>query len=382
MIFKRAIEQIGLEYVLEFLDILDHFSSYSFSKDLKIEILNHLKANYNDSEETWSILARSSALETDNQTKKFKTIDEEYHNALDRFQNEKMWSLYLDNLISNLKSNLGEELEQECLKKLKDELGSCIEKGLIAKSTFIRLIDELDKISCPVKYFQEIVKLGKDKWDNDINIWHNYIKLLIKNNETKTEIQKPFNKVLNIVPNQLENDQAKKTFFDFLRVFTEWAINNLNEKELIKILKTNSTLNLSIKDLNLSRSIATYFKPILLEQVSTFNNGQTKCRQLFDKYKLMNPIVKEFYTKMIELERNDFNDVDVKFVRKLYNEMLGQFGKNDHKLWLDFCEFELKHGSYVEITRIYEIAKKQLNPAESDLFVQNYSLLNKKCLDC
>lgn len=405
VIFKKAIEQIGIKYVTQFLEIIEDFSSYAFLKDLKTEIFNFMKENYADTEETWDILAKTCTSETNNH-KRFKITDQEYQNALDKFSNEKMWSLYLDNLLTNLRLNIGKKEEQFYLSKLDQELKKCFEENLINKSTFIRLIEQLNSLQSsehqqkiviygPNKWEddlsiwqtfikQRVIKYGLDKWENDSVLWQIFIKLLIKNNGSKIEIKNLFNKVMKIVSKSDEGQDFKKNFVSFVEVFTKWAINNLTERELIKILETNCIINVEMKDLTLNRKIVSYFKPILLEQISKFNDGQIKRRKMFEKYKLMNPIIKEFYLKMIELEIKenleglDAKSDDIKLIRRIFEELLSQFGKDDHKLWLNFCEFELNYGSYTEISRIYEIAKKQLNPVESDLFVQNYSLLHRK----
>lgn len=381
--FKRAIEQIGLKHVQRFLEVLEDFSSYSFSKDLKTEILDFMKANYSESEETWHVLCTMCTSEEDN-FKRFKITDNEYKGALNRFSNERMWSLYLEHLVGNLKLNFNTNEQKFYLNKLDEELSNCFKVNLISKSTFIRIVNQLSDLKCTPAYLQTILKCGLDKWNNDLTVWYFYVKSQIESNRTKVEIKNLFNKLLKLVSSsQLDDESSRSKFVDLIRVYVDWATNNLTERELIKMLETNCTVNVSIRDLTLSRNIASYFKPILLEQVSPFTDGQLKRRQMFEKYKLMNPIVKEFYLTMIELEIDDsddgcIKDSDVKYIRKVYNEMLAQFGKDEHKLWLDFCEFELRFGSYVEISRIYEIAKKQLSSKESDLFVQNYSLLSKK----
>ena len=386
VIFKRAIEQTGIKYVERFLDILDDFASYSFSKDLKTEILDFMKANFNESEETWNILAKQCTSELNNH-KRFKITDQEFKNALQRFTNEKMWNFYFDYLLNNLKLNLGTKEEQFYLNKLDEELRNCFQASLISKSTFLSVIEQLNSLKCSMTFIQIIIKYGLDRWENDLVIWHFYFKSLINCNGTKVEIKNLFNKILKLISSQNQFDDDNKfkcTFIDFIQLFIEWAIQNLTERELIKILETNCTINLAIQDLSFSRNIVSHFKPILLEQISKYTDCQMKRRQMYEKYKLMNPIVKEFYLKMIELEIGDIDAngelaiSNVKLIRKVFNEMLNQFGDSNHRLWLNFCEFELKFGSYVEISRIYEIAKKQLNAKESDLFVQNYSLLHKK----
>lgn len=391
VIFRQALDQIGIGYVMRFLEILEDFSSYSFSKDLKTELLDHLKAQHAESEETWDILARTCTSES-NSHKRFKITDQEYKHALDRFSNERMWQLYLGNLLANLKLNLGGKQEKFYLDKLEQELADGLNANLVSRCAFVELIQQLGDLKCSNVYFRKIVKQGLSRWEKDLIIWHFNLRSLIADSAvSKHEILNLFNRALRIVSNgngEEKEEQFRRRLIDFIRMFVEWALDNLSERELIKILEANCTINLSIKDLSLSRRIVSYFKPILLEQLSRSKDGQSRRRQMYEKYKLMNPITKEFYLKMIELETNEnlieqtdggqaTKPEDVKLVRRVFNEMLGQFGKDDHRLWLDLCIFELKHGSYVEISRIYEVAKKQLNPSESDLFVQNYSLLHK-----
>lgn len=392
VIFRQAVDKLGIGYVMRFLEILEDFASYPFSKDLKSELLDYMQANHAESEETWDILARTCTSES-NAHKRFKITDQEYKNALDRFATERMWQLYLANLLENLKLNLAGQQERFYLDKLEQELAAGCRANLIGRRAFVELIEKLNALQCSNAYRRRIAKQGLDKWENDLVIWHFNLKALIADSDrtagSKIEILGLFNRALRIVSHQSgdeKDEQFSRKLVDFIRLFVGWTVANLNERELIKILEANCTLNVSIKDLTLSRKIVKYFKPILLEQLSRCKEGTVRRRQAYEKYKLMNPITKEFYAKMIELETKEklseagshaAKQEDVKLVRKVFNEMLGQFGKDDHRLWLDFCKFELEHGSYVEISRIYEIAKKQLNPNQSDLFVQNYSLLYK-----
>lgn len=394
VIFRQALDQIGIGYAMRFLEILEDFAAYSFSKDLKTELLDHLKEHHGESEETWDILARTCTSESNNH-KRFKITDQEYKQALDRFANERMWQLYLGNLLANLKPNLGGDQEQFYLDKLEQELAAGLSANLVNQQTFVDLIQQLSDLKCSNVFFRKIIRQGLQRWEKDLIIWHfNLRSLIADSTSTKREILNLFNRALRIVSHSqgaVKEEQFRRRLIEFIRMFVEWALDNLSERELIKILEANCTINLSIKDLSLSRRIVSYFKPILLEQLSRSKDGRSRRRQMYEKYKLMNPITKEFYQKMIELETNEnlsrsddrseaTKPEDVQLVRRVFNEMLGQFGKDDHRLWLDLCRFELKYGSYVEIARIYEIAKKQLTPDESDLFVQNYSLLHKNNL--
>lgn len=77
---------------------------------------------------------------------------------------------------------------------------------------------------------------------------------------------------------------------------------------------------------------------------------------------------------MINLEINQ-TKVTPQCVRKIYEIMTFQFGKDNIDVWLEFMSFEMKHGDVEKVTIIYQRAVKTLKANLVDNFVTKYSLI-------
>lgn len=77
---------------------------------------------------------------------------------------------------------------------------------------------------------------------------------------------------------------------------------------------------------------------------------------------------------MIELELIQ-PEISPKHLRKCYEMSMLQFGKSNSSIWIDYMKFEMKHGEPKKVGDIHRRAVKTLEPALTDSFISEYSLI-------
>lgn len=89
---------------------------------------------------------------------------------------------------------------------------------------------------------------------------------------------------------------------------------------------------------------------------------------------LQPPTCLELHKKMASLELLQ-PEISLRNIRRPYELATLQFGKSNTDVWIDYITFEMKHGDPQKVTDIHRRAIMNLDPAASDVFVSEYTLL-------
>ena len=400
VIFKDALVSCenSLDFVQDFLQVLHDFSSYPFSRAVKTYILDYLKENFDQSEQTWNLLATSileeKADEEEEKKKRFKSSLVQCKNAFTRschvfkealqhLPTEQMWNFYLTFLLQQIGKTSDEQEQKNRIEKFVNQLNACWDQNLVSKQVFLLQLEYCQVFNFGSLDIKTSIQHGLKKWEHDVEVWHHYIKYVMvkeQDSESKLVIKALFSRALNRLLLVKQDNaelrlQFERNFVDFVKLYVNWLQEHLSEKECIQMLEKASILNVTSKDLRLARKLAAFAKPILLQQLDKAGDPD-KVRQCYEKLHLMNPIMLDFYRQMLDIALRPGRQVDVKFVRRVFNEMLVQFGQEDHQLWIRFAHFELEHGTHVNASNVYHLAKTRLTPKQSSLFVQEYQMIH------
>ena len=82
----------------------------------------------------------------------------------------------------------------------------------------------------------------------------------------------------------------------------------------------------------------------------------------------------ELHKKMASLELLQPN-ISLRNARRPHEIATMLFGKSNTDVWIDYITFEMKHGDARKVTEIHARARQTLEPALSDVFISEYSLL-------
>lgn len=394
-IFRNALNDCDHDTSLvnQFFQILEDFSECAFYRPIKTFLLDYLKEHYSDRESTWLLLACSNEsqgnankrIKSSHESTSFDKSCEIFADALEKLPTQQMWEYYLTFLLRQaVQESRDKKVYSKSLELFVNESNKCWSLDLFSKTLFLSQFDYFEKADLSTCEVRTGINLGLKKWEHDVEVWHRYIKYVMKmehDSEAKVVIKTLFAKALNrLLLVQLDSstlrNQFDQNFTQFVHLYINWIKSNLSEKECSQIFEKNSVVNTSAKDLRLARKLAAICKSNMLTSLAQFGDHE-RVRRTYEKFHAMNPITQDFFTQMLDLElaQPDAN-VDVQFARRVFNQMIAHFGQNDHQLWLRFARFEMKHGSHVKAADVYHMAKLQLNPKQSNLFVQEYQMIH------
>lgn len=68
-------------------------------------------------------------------------------------------------------------------------------------------------------------------------------------------------------------------------------------------------------------------------------------------------------------------EISIKRMRHLYDMMTQQFGAKNVSIWIDYINFEMKHGDPKKIGEIYKRALNMLDNNLKSIFMNDHNLL-------
>ncbi|XP_074598702.1 U3 small nucleolar RNA-associated protein 6 homolog [Brevipalpus obovatus] len=372
-----------------FVDTLNKFEP-GLRTIVKKEIVRLMKEHHPNSIETLMIKAGCCMDETEENpqslSERLAAANQIYRDAINVSPSSEKWEAFIGFNLQQVPSNIGTvltDLEEKILKLMQE----CWDSGLMSHSLFIhwvhlaRKTDDFDKL-------EKILKAGSDKWPENSDIWFLRLSILSENVDIKKETEKLFFKAFKQVKEPdlvgdkkshehkfLPQSQSEaKTVDDIWKLFTDWISETYPINRVVRILEQ---LYLDIlqsnRDLKLQRRMSGYVKPQLLRKVSQLQpDGLSSARSYFDKYKILHPIVPEFFQTMLDIELAA-TPVDYQRTKSVFEQYVQHFGSSNHKIWIDYCSFEIKYGQSRNLGTIHIKATRTLQNA--DTFIAEYSLL-------
>lgn len=116
---------------------------------------------------------------------------------------------------------------------------------------------------------------------------------------------------------------------------------------------------------------------IFIFLLDIFIPGIRAAREEYEKLLLQPPNSLEFHKKMATLEYIQ-PKVSLKHARRPYEVTTQHFGTNNTSVWMDYINFEMKHGDPKKVGDIYERAVKMLDRNLTYSFIADYSLIIAK----
>uniref|UniRef100_A0A668AZV3 UTP6 small subunit processome component n=1 Tax=Myripristis murdjan TaxID=586833 RepID=A0A668AZV3_9TELE len=104
--------------------------------------------------------------------------------------------------------------------------------------------------------------------------------------------------------------------------------------------------------------------------------GYKKARKTFTSLQEVRPLSKSFFTRMIEIEKEQVSTPKMSNLRNYYERALQEFGSTDDDLWLDYIQEELgPQGQPENCGKIHWRAMKFLEGESVERFISKYTLL-------
>nr|XP_003705650.1 PREDICTED: U3 small nucleolar RNA-associated protein 6 homolog [Megachile rotundata] len=368
IIYQQASKRIkDVKFIIELLNIT---KEYSNTEKLQNKIVSDIIQEYAHEPLMWDTMARreleglvqpslsDTTVKVDNteQTSlrdRITSCNKVYQTAVKKIKTEEMWSLYIECLIElNQKAGTLPNFKR---KLLKTALMQAHQAKKLKEKYYLYWINmfNVDKKDEEAdKKLKEILCVATETVPNSVSLWHARLRYLLVSNEEEAE---------KLFPKAIQALGEKSLPLWKMRILHTQAICPEKTEEIFQAALQGHS------------SIAQELKPTYMEWLVLTKSIQA-ARKIYDSLCLQPPFCLELHKKMIELELMQPN-ILLKNIRKCYDMSTLQFGRNNTSVWINYITFEMKHGDPKKVGEIHVRAVKTLEPALTDSFITEYSLI-------
>lgn len=393
IIYKTASNHINdVNYIIGLLNIA---KNYKNTEKLQNQILGDLTNKYSNKPEMWDFMARreleglsynpddDEKMEVDDDMEpssvrdRISSCNEVYQTAVKRLKSEQMWSLYL-NCLLEINKNLS-VLPNYKRKLLKNALVQAHQAKKLEEKFYFNWFnmlksDKNDETSHEKMY--QVLKYGTDAIPSSLNLWRLKLTHLMKTNSDSEIIDNEFTNAINLLGNNsLSIWQMKLLYYQAKypnKVEDLFKAGIMQAPEISKLIKVPYIEWIILTNGKYKSNYKLIFNILIF--ISFKKQGIEAARKKYQELSLLPPLCLELHKKMADLEVLQPNVCKLN-ARKPHELSALQFGKSHIEVWLDYILFEMKHGDSMKVSDIHRRAVKTLEPAKTDQFITQYSLL-------
>nr|CAD7261308.1 unnamed protein product [Timema shepardi] len=374
VIYEAAVKRIhDVSFVISFLNTCKEFD---FTENLQRKIVNDLLSTYPTDELTWDIMARreleglsysdsaptSATVHNKKQDrKKKKKISREqirlctavYQAGVKQINTEKMWSLYLDQVID---LNHDTSSLPVFKKKLLREAFQGAHSAGKMQEKYYRTWMEILYNAGKRKKLDAVLRSVTERLPKSVDMWQLRMKF-----------------------HQQYDDEAA-----VIRVFHDAIMSLSSEESSTLVLWKKLILYYQTKE---NAKVESVFKEGMLQGPAVslplkirylewvmLAKGITAARTVYESLCFQSPFCLGLHTKMASLECTQ-PEIKMNYVRKCYDLACEQFGKTNTDIWMEYVKFEHIRGDAKNVSNLYLRAIKTLEPMQTDSFISEFNLL-------
>ncbi|XP_015119461.1 U3 small nucleolar RNA-associated protein 6 homolog [Diachasma alloeum] len=370
IIYKMAFKKV--KDVTFIINLLNLCKLHKNTKNLQNEIISDLTKEYSNKPQMWETMARreleglsydpnqeeSMEVETTKDQNSLRdritNCNEVYQAAVKKLKSETMWSLYIDCLLE-INQDLS-HLPNYKRKLLKNALIQADQAKKLEEKYYLYWLEMLTtdkKDETSEEKLYQVMCYGTDAIPTSVNLWTTKIKHLI-NSGKDSLVTEEFAKA-----SKLLGGKALPLWRMKLLYFQAKYPQKVHEI-FVEAMKS---------DVEISKEM----KPAYIEWL-VLTKGIEAARQQYNELAIQPPTCLELHKKMLELEMIQ-PKICKQSARKPHELATLHYGKSNTQVWIDFILFEMKHGEPMRVTDIHRRAVKTLQPALTDAFITEYSLI-------
>lgn len=366
VVYTEATKKItGAEFLLSLLQIA---SIFDFAKDLQATILQDLQSHHADDSLTWDFMAQRELQVTvtpELQTAQGKASDTDrkedrccavYEEGTRNLNTEAMWTCYVKFCLDRYKrkTNVQTLKDKRRARLLKAMLGA--HEASLLEETFYKPWLEALLSSGNEETTVQIATAATQRFRQSAQIWCLALQTLIKLGSV--EAQPLFLEALASV-------NPKESLPLWLQ-WLQWSESNQGPEETESLFKKGI--------LSPVAAVSCQVKELYLDWAYR-SGGYHKARKTFTSLQEHRPLTKEFFTTMIEIEKEQ-ESPKMSVLRDCYERALREFGTSDCDLWMAYIKEERGElGQAGNCGKIYWRAMKMLEGDYVESFVTKHTLL-------
>ncbi|KAK0173015.1 hypothetical protein PV328_006270 [Microctonus aethiopoides] len=371
VIYQQAFKRIkDVTFIIELLNIAKEHKN---TGKLQHKIITDMIQEYANKPQMWNIMARrelegltydieqeDSSMETDaveasTLRDRISGCNEIYQTGVKKIKTELMWSFYIDCLIE-INQDLT-SLPNYKRKLLKNALMQGHQARKLHEKYYLHWVEIIKSDKKEENTEDKIYKVlcnGTDALPTSVTLWHAKLEYLINAGQDEL-IEKEFNKAIETLK---EN------------ALPIWRMKLL----YVQAKHPNKVQDVFQAAMQEQADVTREMNPAYIEWL-VLTKGIQAARQAYSELNLQPPPCLELHKKMAALELIQ-PDICKQNARRPHELAALQFGKTNTDIWINYIIFEMKHGDPIKVADIHRRAVKTLEPALTDIFISEYSLIS------
>lgn len=367
VVYKDATGKIKeAEFVISLLNIA---AIFDFTKDLQDSILQDLQTNYTDDSSTWDFMAKreleAPGAGEELQTAKGRASDinrreerccQVYEEGVKSLNTEPMWTCYVAFLLERMKRKTNvQELKEKRQERLLGVLRRAHDCSLLKENYYKNWLQILLSLG-DAEGAASVAMTATQHYSQSVTMWSLSLQTLMELGSR--DIGRCFQDALKHV--------NPKESLPLWQLQFEWSKASQSAEETEAILKRGL--------LSAVPAVAMEMKECYLDW-SYSTGGYKKARKTFTSLQENRPLSKDFFTRMIQIEKEQENP-KMNNLRDYYERVLQEFGTSNEDLWLQYIREELGPlGQPENCGKIHWRAMKFLEGESVERFISKHALL-------
>uniref|UniRef100_A0AAQ4R4P4 UTP6 small subunit processome component n=1 Tax=Gasterosteus aculeatus aculeatus TaxID=481459 RepID=A0AAQ4R4P4_GASAC len=353
------------EFVISLLNVA---AIFDFTKELQDFILQDLQTNYTADSLTWDFMAKreleASVAGEELLTARGRAADinrreerccQVYEEGVKSLNTEPMWSSYVTFCLERLKRKTNvDELREKRQQRLLGVLQRAHDSSLLKEGYYKNWLQMLLSTG-DAERAASVAMAATQRHSQSVSVWSLSLQTLMQLGSG--DMGRLFQEALALV--------NPKESLPLWQLQVQWSVANQSPEETDDVFKrgllsTVAAVSMEIKESYLDWSYST--------------GGYKKARTTFTSLKENRPLSKAFFTRMIEIEKEQ-ETPKMNSLRDYYERALQEFGTSDDDLWLQYIQEELGPlGQPENCGKIHWRAMKFLEGASVESFTYKYTL--------
>uniref|UniRef100_A0AAR2LA90 U3 small nucleolar RNA-associated protein 6 homolog C-terminal domain-containing protein n=1 Tax=Pygocentrus nattereri TaxID=42514 RepID=A0AAR2LA90_PYGNA len=344
VVYRDAKQKIkGAEFMLSLLNIA---AIFDFTKELQDTILQDLQKEHTDDSVTWDFMARREleaagapelrsaqgrASDTNRREERCCAV---YEEGLRSLNTEPMWTCYLT----------------FCLDRFKRKTNFAELKQKVSLQVLLS--------SGETESAAQVAIAATKRFSQSLETWNLSLQTLVHLERAEAGL---------LFQEALKNVNPKDSL-SLWQLQAEWNMVSQTPEETEALFQVRAAADLI-------PAISAALKETYLEWAYK-TSGYKKARKIFKSLHEHRPFTKAFFTKMIQIEKEQVSFKTVFNLRDYYERALREFGSSDDDLWMGYIREELgAHGSPENCGKLHWRAIKSLVGESVERFTTQYTLM-------
>ncbi|KAL7404117.1 hypothetical protein ABVT39_009918 [Epinephelus coioides] len=354
------------EFVVSLLNIA---AIFDFTKELQDFILQDLQANYTEDSLTWDFMAKreleAPGAGEELHTAKGRASDinrreerccQVYEEGVKSLDTEPMWTCYAAFCLERLKRKTNvQELKEKRQERLLGVLQRAHDSSLLKEDYYKNWLQTLLS-SGDTEGAASVAMAATQRYSQSVSVWSLSLQTLMQLGSE--DVGRLFQEALTHV--------SPKESLPLWQLQIQWSVANQSPEETEAVFKRGL--------MSAVAAVAMEMKESFLDW-SYSTGGYKKVRRTFTSLQENRPLSKAFFTKMIEIEKEQ-ETPKMNNLRDYYERALQEFGTSDDDLWLQYIQEELGPlGQPENCGKIHWRAMKFLEGESVERFTSKYTLI-------